>query len=250
MQLRNYYYYFKNAISPEDCDKIIELGLDKMRKTISEGHSIFGKTGGRNEKQSLPNASPQNERTLEQVKIDGDSQVYIRDSKISWLNDQWIYDLVWPYIHKANKYAGWNWNIDYAESLQFSEYDNDQFYGWHCDGDSDHFGKYRRYLYGITGDAKNAEELPRGYVTDPKFVGKVRKISMTINLNTEQSYEGGNLKFDFGPHAERTRFHECEEIRGQGSIIIFPSFTPHCVTPVTSGKRYSLVMWCLGEPFK
>ena len=36
----------------------------------------------------------------------------------------------------------------------------------------------------------------------------------------------------------------------KGSIIVFPSFMPHCVTPVTKGVRTSLVMWCLGEPWK
>jgi hypothetical protein len=25
---------------------------------------------------------------------------------------------------------------------------------------------------------------------------------------------------------------------------------PHCVTPVTKGTRYSLVLWVLGDPFK
>jgi PKHD-type hydroxylase len=249
MQLKNYYYYFKSVISPENCEKIIDLGLTKMDETLKEGKPIYGRTGGRVEKQSMPNANPQNERTLEEIKATNES-VYIRDSKISWLNDQWIYDLVWPLIKEANIKAGWNWDIDYAESLQFSVYDNDQFYGWHSDGDSDHNGKYRRYIFGITGNAKNHEELPRGYATDSRYIGKIRKISMTVNLDSPNSYEGGNLKFDFGPHSQGERFHECDEIRPQGSMIVFPSFTPHCVTPVTKGTRHSLVMWCLGSPFR
>ena len=73
---------------------------------------------------------------------------------------------------------------------------------------------------------------------------------MTINLNEPGEYEGGNLKFDFGPHSEGERFHECTEIRPQGSIIVFPSFVQHQVTPVTKGTRYSLVLWSLGQPFK
>jgi PKHD-type hydroxylase len=79
-------------------------------------------------------------------------------------------------------------------------------------------------------------------------VGKIRKISLTINLNTPGEYDGGDLKFDFGEHADE-RFYTCEEIRPQGSVIVFPSFMPHCVTPVTRGTRYSLVLWCLGRPF-
>ena len=73
---------------------------------------------------------------------------------------------------------------------------------------------------------------------------------MTINLTEPDDYKGGDLKFDFGPHADTKRYHECEEIRPQGSVIIFPSFIYHCVTPVTRGTRYSLVLWTLGDPFK
>ena len=88
------------------------------------------------------------------------------------------------------------------------------------------------------------------YTDNQDQVGKIRKLSMTINLNKPGEYEGGNLKFDFGPHVTGKRYHECTEIRPQGSIIIFPSFLYHQVTPVTSGTRYSLVLWTLGQPFK
>ena len=73
---------------------------------------------------------------------------------------------------------------------------------------------------------------------------------MTVNLTDPKNYAGGNLKFDFGPHAGGKRFKVCQEIRPQGSIIIFPSFTYHCITPVTSGTRYSLVLWSLGRPWQ
>ena len=35
-----------------------------------------------------------------------------------------------------------------------------------------------------------------------------------------------------------------------GTLIIFPSFVWHRVKPVTSGTRYSLVVWHLGRPFR
>ena len=73
-------------------------------------------------------------------------------------------------------------------------------------------------------------------------------ILTALNIHTE--YEGGDLKFDYGPHSEGERFHTCLEIRPQGSIIIFPSFLYHQVTPITSGTRYSLVVWNLGKMFK
>jgi len=85
---------------------------------------------------------------------------------------------------------------------------------------------------------------------DNKKWGKVRKISMTLNLTDPKSYEGGNLKFDLGPHVKGDRLKVCDDSRSQGSLIIFPSFSYHCVTPVTSGTRYSLVLWLLGKPWQ
>jgi PKHD-type hydroxylase len=46
------------------------------------------------------------------------------------------------------------------------------------------------------------------------------------------------------------RYHTCTEIRPRGSIIVFPSFIHHLVTPVTEGTRYSLVIWNLGKMFR
>tara|TARA_B100000900_G_scaffold94029_1_gene77264 strand:- start:963 stop:1874 length:912 start_codon:yes stop_codon:yes gene_type:complete len=94
------------------------------------------------------------------------------------------------------------------------------------------------------------EVLASGWTDNRFYWAKVRKISMTLNLTKPDQYKGGNLKFDFGPHAGRGRFKTCKEIRQQGSMIIFPSFVHHQVTPVTSGTRYSLVIWSLGRPFR
>ena len=89
----------------------------------------------------------------------------------------------------------------------------------------------------------------RHLTSDPNKFGKKRKISVTVNLTSPENYDGGNLKFDFGPHAGK-RYHTCTEIRPKGSIIVFPSHVYHQVTPITRGKRYSLVVWNLGKPFK
>ena len=81
------------------------------------------------------------------------------------------------------------------------------------------------------------------------MIGKIRKLSMTVNLTDETSYDGGDLMLDFGAHSPRGKY-QVEEAREQGTIVIFPSFLYHCVSPVTRGTRYSLVMWSLGDPFK
>ena len=127
----------------------------------------------------------------------------------------------------------------------------DGFYNWHTDGGSDHNSKYQRYIYGISPPIEKSGALPKGYVRNNNLVGKTRKISMTLNLNVPGDYDGGNLKFDFGQNSlKEDRIKECVEIRPQGSMIVFPSFLHHCVTPVTKGTRYSLVLWCVGEPWK
>ena len=154
-----------------------------------------------------------------------------------------------PYIMTANQEAGWKYEWDFSESFQFTKYNPGGFYGWHADGNSCWYGRYKRFILGVSPTTPDSKPLT-GYSTNPSQVGKVRKLSMTLNLNEPGEYEGGNLKFDFGPHAGGKRFHECVEIRPQGSIIVFPSYVYHQVTPVTKGTRYSMVLWSLGQPFK
>lgn len=253
MQLSNYYYYFKNALTPETCQKIIELGLATIEAEKAKGNSVDAYTFGDNQKQAMPDASPQGESSKQSLRNQGldPAAAYVRDSKVAWLTDQWLYDLFYPLIKEANQAAGWNWDYDVSESFQFTVYEPSGFYSWHKDGMSDHIGAYKRYIPGVTPVALKPDgRIPERYVVDNKFVGKVRKISLTCNLNEPGDYDGGNLKFDFGHHTEGEQFHECEEIRPQGSVIVFPSFVDHCVTPITRGTRYSLVLWTLGAPWR
>ena len=230
------------------------------------------------------------DKTLEEIQSEEKDldKYYMRDSEVSWLTDKWLYDTFLPLIGDANKKAGWNWQIDAAETFQFTVYhgrkENGGFYGWHSDGFSDFNNTYKpamkindsplrfkppkKNINGliVTDDKSqpepdmSAEDLPlkkdRSSLLHPLFTedkkkwGKVRKISMTVNLTDPKNYDGGNLKFDLGPHTKENRFKICDDIRPQGSAIVFPSFTYHCVTPVTRGTRYSLVLWCLGKPWQ
>ena len=220
MQLKNSYFYFKSAISPEQCKKIIDLGKSQIEEDKKSGIATHGTTGGNREKQSL-----------------GDNAV------------PWLYDLVHPYIQRANISSGWNYQWDCSEKFQFTTYSPGGFYGWHTDSGMCHYSKYKRIIPGITPENEDGS-YSSDYTKDTWKIGKIRKLSVTINLNSPGEYEGGNLKFDYGPHVEGERYHECTEIRPQGSIIVFPSFVAHQVTPITRGTRYSLVLWSLGEPFK
>lgn len=257
MKLKYDYYYYKEKLSPEVCQKIIDLGISKLQENRAKGLSTSGATAGKADRGSVlqenGKAIALANKTLEEVKSLGlkpdGSSFYVRDSEVAWLNDQWLYDLILPLTAKANFDAGWNFDVDYYEDFQFTVYHNAGFYGWHSDGGSDHHGKFKRYIPGISPTDENGN-MPPDYSKNPKIIGKVRKLSLTINLNKPEDYEGGELQFDFGPHAENERFQVCDEIKPQGSMIVFPSFVPHQVTPVTRGTRFSLVLWQLGNPFK
>ena len=295
MQLKNSYMFYKSAIKPEVCKKIISHGLSKMVVDESKGVSRRASTFDGKEKGGVDQkgnkigeiaAQGATRETLAKRGIDGD-KLYVRDSEVSWMSDKWLYDLFHPYIHHANKQAGWNWQWNFSEAFQFTVYhgrkENGGFYGWHADGSSDFLSMYKAAIKvkdkplqfkPPKRDAKGfvimrpdgkpepdmrAADIPLkrdkktlapGFSDNIHMWDKVRKLSMTVNLTNPNNYAGGNLKFDLGAHAGKKRFKVCEEIRPQGSIIIFPSFTYHCVTPVTRGTRYSLVLWSLGKPWR
>jgi PKHD-type hydroxylase len=165
-----------------------------------------------------------------------------RKGKVSWLDDPKIYDLLVPYLEAANAIAGWNFDWDFCERLQFTMYEPGDYYGWHTDGGSDRTYALKRYIYGVTNEPLREDgRLPAGYIHEENMVGKVRKISMTVNLTDPSAYEGGDFEFDDGI---------CHAARAQGSVLLFPSFLNHRVTEVTSGTRYSIVMWTMGRPFR
>lgn len=250
MDLANKFYYFKKALDKATCEKIIQLGKDKIQLEKSKGQSVEGTTAGGYEKEQRPGAVPKSVKTTQDLLAEGVEDSYIRDSKITWFNDEWMFDLLKPYVQQANEDAGWKWSINFHENMQFTTYNSGGFYGWHTDGGSDHFSKYRRLIKGVSPvELDEQGNPPHHWVTDQRMVGKIRKISMTVNLTDETNYEGGDLMLDLGDHSMRGKY-KVEDAREQGTIIIFPSFLHHCVSPVTLGTRYSLVMWSLGDPWK
>ena len=71
----------------------------------------------------------------------------------------------------------------------------------------------------------------------------VRKISMSLLLTDPSEYEGGKLLLN-----NQGNIIVAEE--KLGGAVFFPSWMPHCVTPVTKGTRKTLVIWCHGPKFK
>lgn len=221
MNLKNYYYYFQSALSPKICDDILNYGKrHQAEMAVTGGVENVIKTKGKLDKKDIKNIQKK------------------RKSDIVWMNDRWIYKEIHPFIHDANRLAGWNFDWDWSESCQFTKYGVGQYYGWHCDSWEE---PYKR--------PQNADG------TWPMDHGKIRKLSVTISLCDPSEYVGGNLEFDFRNSMDTEwkkgkTTKECVEIRPRGSIIVFPSFVWHRVTPVTKGTRYSLVIWNLGYPFR
>jgi len=70
-----------------------------------------------------------------------------------------------------------------------------------------------------------------------------RKLSIVVQLSDPKDYTGGDFEFHNmqSPGAE---------FKSRGSVLIFPSFFPHRVLPVTDGDRYSLVSWIEGPKWR
>ena len=137
----------------------------------------------------------------------------IRKSKICWLSEDWIKNLLWEYILKINSNA-FKIEVENNAEVQFTEYrfDENGHYDWHH---------------------------------DVNWNGQVdidRKISLTVQLSNEDEYDGGNFEFE----ELETNAH----FKLKGTIIIFPSYLRHRVTPITSGVRKSLVAWFSGPQWR
>jgi PKHD-type hydroxylase len=100
--------------------------------------------------------------------------------------------------------------ISFPDGFQFTEYRIGGFYTWHQD----------------LGKGKHSK----------------RKLSFSLQLSDPLEYDGGDIEF-FGSSISTAP-------RARGSMVLFPSFTFHRVTPVTRGVRYSLVGWMYGPHFR
>jgi PKHD-type hydroxylase len=125
-------------------------------------------------------------------------------------------------------------NWVFARIAQIVNNLNDNFFGF------DLFGMVEGLQFTVY---EGVEEGKYGKHTDVMFQGTVRKLSITVQLSDENSYEGGDLILHTGKDGYTNS-------KGQGRLLAFPSYTLHEVKPVTKGTRYSLVAWVTGKPFK
>ena len=175
MNLHYYYWYFPSVIPHRICDDIIKYG-----KSQQEEIALTGQT-------------EQKEISEADLKILHKK----RKSNVVWMNDSWIYKEIHPFIHLANRSAGWNFDWDWSETCQFTKYagSKKQHYDWHCD----------------------SNELPYNKPNDKNTHGKIRKLSVTVSLSDETEYEGGDFEFDFrNTDSGSNQPRLCKEIRPKG----------------------------------
>ena len=160
------------------------------------------------------------ESTVGGEEVNGENK-NIRNSQVSWLpaaiETEWIYDRLMELSIEANDDL-WRFDLSHVrDSIQYTEYNAGKSkkvngkYDWHLDVGS--------------------------------YPGNTRKISISVQLSDPEDYEGGELELwnDSTPTI-------CPKM--QGTVILFPSYLMHRVTPVTKGTRKSLVLWVGGRPFR
>ena len=151
-----------------------------------------------------------------QAELEGDkhSDDTIRKSSVIGISPNektsWIFGRLTDLIHQVNQVYQFDIKGFY-EPLQLAEYAKGDFFDWHLD-----FG---------TGNSSN------------------RKLSITMQVSDPTDYEGGDLEFQINNRIEKAP-------REMGTVVVFPSFIMHRVTPITKGKRRSLVGWVSGPPFR
>ena len=169
MRLKNNAWTFEGAFSKEQCKQLIDYGNDQVTVTATTNKDTVSK---------------------------------IRKSQVAWLYDPWVMQMLEPYVDTANREAGWNFQWEPVQAIQFTKYEKGGHYGWHRD-----------------------TAIPW------REDGKIRKLSITVNLNDD--YEGGEFEL-YWPSStmKETIKLDC------GEVIVFPSILQHRVRPIKSGKRF------------
>lgn len=156
---------------------------------------------------SLGEASPQQKGVV----TDSGHVTETRISDVSWIDQKeesyWLYEKISQLVDEANK-SMWEFDIyGYHDSLQYTTYyGGGGHYDWHTD-------------------------------VGPMMAN--RKVSVVLQLTKPDEYEGGDLQLNGGSGI-------IEAPKDFNTMIIFPSFMLHRVTPVITGTRKSLVTWLAG----
>ena len=193
------FYVFPRAVKPDACERIVN---DCKQNILKEALVVSG----------------YDKKSRDDPSIRKTSVHFIKDG------DNKINELAWHFLREANKIQ-FNYDLKYFQAIQFAEYKNGGFYGWHQDDSG----------------VNNSNET--------------RKLSLTLVLSDPDTFEGGELQFFNGDRppedmGEITGEQVTNDIKAQGTVVIFDARDWHRVTPVVFGTRYSIVCWCVGANFK
>ena len=153
---------------------------------------------------------------IETGNVSGTVDATYRQSDITWIprcdDTEHIYRRIINLAMTANSDM-WNFTLTGLEDdLQYTIYygEKEGFYDWH---------------YDLGGTQSST-----------------RKLSIVVQLSDEEEYEGGELQFMMNRSIVTAP-------KGKGTVICFPSYILHRVTPVSKGIRKSLVIWIHGPTF-
>ena len=143
-----------------------------------------------------------------------------RKTSVSFIEekDNMMNELVWSFVRQANT-EFFKYNLSHFEPIQFSKYDVGGHYDWHTDS-------HRKIS-----------------------ASEDRKLSLTMSLTDNTTYEGGLLQFYNGGRPHTGKDVSVNDVNKVGTVIVFDSGDWHKVTPVTKGVRYSIVCWTIGPNF-
>ena len=141
-----------------------------------------------------------------------------RNANVQFVYDKQIMSRWLSVANTINKDIEWNLELDAIESIQYGEYNEEQYYDWHID--------QHKVVYGD---------------------GRVRKCSFSVFLNDD--YEGGEFDLELGGPNIEDRLKTFKKLP-KNQMIFFQSEFWHRVRPVTKGVRKSLVAWVLGPKYK
>ena len=192
------FYVFPKAVKPDVCNQIIK----DCKQNLLEAALVLN-----------PEKSSRDDPSIRKTSI---HFIMNKDNKVN--------ELTWNFLREANKLQ-FNYDLTYFQAIQFAEYKNGGFYGWHQDAN------------GI----------------DPNK--EIRKLSLSLILSDPNTFEGGELQFYNGGRpmenmGKITGEQIKKDIAAQGTVVVFDSRDWHRVQPVTKGTRYSIVCWTVGPNFK
>ncbi len=221
MLYNSYMYLIPKFFNEQETGQIEAIALQKKIQTSKIGPSVTD-----------PDAEVQT----------GNTDDRIRQATNAWIEPnelpQNLHDKLWAGTMEAKQACGWNYNIEYMEPGQYTIYDQPKekqkgdFYTWHTDA------------------------TPNLYDN-----GMQRKISTCVQLSDPDDYEGGwfewiesepvfnRIKLSDGYLKVDDFIHTIPfSAKEKGSLMVFPAWVHHQVTPIIWGTRKSFITWFCGYP--